>query len=58
MTKKEYILQHIGFERGMIRAWVHVRNLCNSCIKAHREEITKKRIKELVAMNKKHFHSI
>ncbi len=50
-NEKEFIERHIEFEKGMIKAWRHVRNLCNSCIKTHREELTKKRIKELVNMN-------
>ncbi len=53
MTEKEFIIQHIAFEKGMIEAWVHIRNVCNSCIKVHKEELTKKRIKELVDINKR-----
>ncbi len=51
ITEKEFTLRHIESEKGMIKAWIHIRNICNSCIKTHREELTKKRIKELVNMN-------
>ncbi len=52
MTKKEFILQHIAFEKGMIAAAVHMRNSLNMVINAHRKEATKKRAKELANMNK------
>ena len=52
MTENEFILSHIALEKGMIKAWIHIRNLCNSSIKAHKEELSKKRIIELVNMNK------
>jgi len=29
----------IAFEKGMIEAWRHIRSVCNSCIKAHKEEL-------------------
>ena len=50
-TKKEFILEHKAYEKGMIQAWKHIINLCNSCIRAHRLELSKKRIEELVKMN-------
>lgn len=34
----------MGFEKGMIEAWRHIRHVCNGCIKAHKEEM--KRIKK------------
>ncbi len=52
MTRKEFILRHIAFEKGMISGWLHIKKFCECGIKAHREELTKKRIKELVEMNK------
>jgi len=31
----------IIFEKGMIEAWKHIKNICNLCIKSHKEEIKK-----------------
>lgn len=52
MTKKEFTLAHIAEEIAMIKAWIHLRNICDSCIKAHREELRHKRIQQLVEMNR------
>jgi hypothetical protein len=52
MTEKEFILRHIEFEKGMIEAWTHIRDICNACIKSHWKELTKKQIRELVNLNR------
>ena len=44
MTKREFIIQHKAFEKGMIQAWKHIIALANGCVKAHRGELTKKRV--------------
>jgi uncharacterized membrane protein len=41
--KPVYYYDRIAYECGMIEAWMHIKVLCNSCIKAHREEIKKLR---------------
>lgn len=41
----------VAFEEGMIKAWQHTRVLCNSCIKAHKEEI--KKLKKMKRAQKK-----
>ena len=44
MTKKE-ILQldkEIIFEKGMIDGFKHIKNICNACIKAHKESMRRK----------------
>ena len=51
MTKKEFIIQHKAFEEGMISAYQNIMIHCHICIKAHREEITKKRLNEIADMN-------
>jgi len=38
ISKKE----RLAFENGIIEGWRHIKAICNSCIKAHREE--KKRL--------------
>ena len=52
MTKREFMLQHVAYENGMIHAWKHIRNMCNACIKAHKEELKKDRIIRLAEMNR------
>jgi hypothetical protein len=52
MTKREFILQHKSFEKGMISAYKNILNHCKVCIKSHKQELTKKRIQELIEMNK------
>jgi len=32
-------VKEIAFEKGMIEGWIHLRSVCNSCIKAHKEEL-------------------
>ena len=51
MTRDEFILKHIAFEKGMIFGLVHQRNFLNMVIKAHRKEATKKRGRQLADMN-------
>jgi len=51
LTQREYMIQHVAYEKGMIKAWQHIRIICNSCIRAHREELTKQRTRQLVEMN-------
>ncbi len=31
--------EQIAFEQGMIEGWRHIRAICNSCIKAHIEDL-------------------
>jgi len=51
MTEKEFIIAHIASTKGKINAWKHIKVICNSCIKAHREELKKEWIKEFAGMN-------
>ena len=51
LTEREYMIQHVAYEKGKIKAWQHIRIICNSCIRAHREELTKQRTRQLVEMN-------
>ncbi len=51
MTEKEFEIEHVAFERGMIKAWEGVINHAKSCIEAHRQELTEERIKQIVSMN-------
>jgi hypothetical protein len=53
LTKKEFIIQHKAFEDGMICAYEGILNHCQICIKAHRKEITKKRLLEIADMNRR-----
>lgn len=52
MTKKEFIIQHRAFEKGMIAAYEGILMNCKMCIKAHRKESTQKRAGEIAEMNK------
>jgi hypothetical protein len=52
MTRKEFILSHKMFEMGMIHAYTHLLNFCKVCIKAHKEDMSKKRLNQLAEMNK------
>jgi CRISPR/Cas system CMR-associated protein Cmr5 small subunit len=51
MTKKELEIEHVAFEKGMIKAWEGIMNHAESCIKAHKRDLTQKRIKQIVRMN-------
>ncbi len=51
MTRKEFIAYQKGFEEGLINAYQHIRTSCNVIIKAHRENLSKRRLNELADMN-------
>lgn len=52
MTKEEFILSHKLFEMGMIKAYQGIMYHCKACIKTHQKEMSKKRLNQLVEMNK------
>jgi hypothetical protein len=52
MTKREFIIKHVAYEKGMIQAWKHIRNACNSCIRAHKKELKTDGLAQLVQMNR------
>jgi hypothetical protein len=52
MTKKEFIFQHKAFEEGMVCLYKNIMIHCKTCMEAHKKELTKKRLNEIVNMNK------
>ncbi len=51
MTKREFEIEHIAFEQGMIKAWEGIKIHADLCIVAHRKELTKERVRKIVSMN-------
>jgi hypothetical protein len=52
MTRKEFIIQHKAFERGMVSAYKGMMIHAKVCMEAHKEELTRKRLTEVANMNK------
>lgn len=54
-TKREYIIAHKEFERGMIKAWTHAETLLKSFIKAHEELLTDEYLFRYTLLNRDKF---
>jgi len=50
-TVREFVEFDRGYEMGMIQAWEHVRVLCRGCIKAHREMLVMRNIRQRAYLN-------